>query len=542
MNVASFSRRMNPWMLLASVVWLASGCGQDEPARMAAPPEPGPEPIQSVRISQGSDVLSLDPHANLESPTFSVQCNLYEPLTDTDAENNLVPCLAERWENVDETTWMFYLRDGVQFHGGEAFTADDVVFTLRRALDWPKSRLSSEIQTIETVDAVDENTVRITTRGPDVILPLRLTMALMMNREWTEAQLAEGGEGRLASQANGTGAYKLTSFRKDEACVLTVNEAYWGDEPDVKELIFDPTASDATRMAGLQRGEFDLVVHVPPRYVEQVEGLEDYSIIERPSLRLIYLGLDCGRKQSPGILGLDENPLTDPRVRQAIALGIDNELIVKTIMAGHATPADQLLPPGVTGHDPNLRLDRPDYERAQTLLAEAGYPEGFAIRLDGPNDRYINDEMILQAVAQELAQIGIEVEVNAMPKARFFSMEREGETSFFLIGWSNSSGDGAATFEHLLHTPDRERELGGGNTATNYSNPQLDALTEAAAQEFDPQLREGLLQKANAVAMGDLPHIPLHFQNNLFALNARLQWQPRLDTQIRGMDLHIKHY
>jgi peptide/nickel transport system substrate-binding protein len=224
-------------------------------------------------------------------------------------------------------------------------------------------------------------------------------------------------------------------------------------------------------MAALERGELDAMSGVPTRNVERIKKNPAYRIVERPSLRLIYLGLDCGRDASPGILEpAGRNPLKDPRVRRALALGIDNRLIVKAIMGGHAQPADQLQPEGVIGHDPAIRLDRPDYARAKTLLAEAGYPNGFKLRLDGPNDRYVNDKQILQAVAQELARIGVAVTVNAQPKARFFADERAGACSFFLIGWSNTNGDGMATFEHLLHTPDAAHNLGGRTPRRFYSN------------------------------------------------------------------------
>ena len=430
--------------LLSLIPMLAAcgGTGNGEDSGADGSASPG-EVV--IRVSQGSDALSMDPYAHFESPTFAVHRNLYDPLTDLDANIEVQPCLAERWEIETPTTCVFHLRRDVRFHEGQPFTAEDAVFSIERAAHDPRSRLAPEIQTIASAEVIDDYTLRIHTRVPDAILPVRLAQVLMLNREWTEAGLAKDPS-FLATHVNGTGAYRLAEWRKDERCLLRANEHYWGGAPEVAWLEFLPTSNEATRMAALQRGEIDILVNVPTRNVERLRTLPGYRVVERPSLRLIYLVMDTSREPSPGIIRpADRNPLRDPRVRRAIALGIDNALIVRAIMDGHAVPAHQLMPEGVTGHIPGFEFPRPDYNEAKRLLAEAGYPDGFALRLDGPNDRYVNDEQILQAVAQELARIGIEVTVNAQPKARFFNDERAGLMSFLLIGWSDTNGDGIAT-------------------------------------------------------------------------------------------------
>jgi peptide/nickel transport system substrate-binding protein len=484
----------------------------------------------------------MDPHAQNESPSFCVLRNVYDPLMDLDAGMRLVPCLAVTWKNDAPTTWTFTLRKGVKFHEGQPLTAADVAWSIERALHDPRSRVASEIQSVASTDAINTFTLRITTRRPDAILPTRLAQILIMCRASNEAGIAREGDAYPATHANGTGAYRLAEWRKDETCALEANPAYWGGAPQVTRLEFIPTSNEATRMAMLERGAIDVMVGVPPRGVAVAERDADYAVVEQPSLRLIYLGLDSGRDRSPGIVEpKDRNPLKDTRVRRALALGIDNRLIVKAIMDGHAVAADQLMPPGVTGYDPALRLDRPDYAKAKALLAEAGYPNGFAIRLDGPNDRYVNDARILSAVAQELARIGVRVSVNAQPKARFFSEERAGRCSFFLSGWSNTNGDGAPTFENLLHSPDPAENLGGANASTNYSNKRIDEIVGQAAGQFDGAKRAALLREANRLAMTDLPHIPLHYQMDIYAVRKNIDWFPRRDTQIRGVDLRLRN-
>lgn len=493
-----------------------------------------------IRISQGSDLLSFDPYYMLESPSFNIQRNVFDPLVDYDAKIKVVPCLAEKWELKSPTVWEFKLRRGVRFQEGQPFTADDVVYSIRRARQWALSRVKSEIPTVKDVRAVDDYTVQIETSIPDAILPLRLASILILSRQSCEPNIKKFGEDWLATHANGTGPYRVKRWRKDEVCDLVANEKYWGQAPSVREMQFIPTSNDAARMAALIRGELDVMINVPPRYVKQAEKVKGYRIVKNPSLRLIYLGLDCGRDKTPGVASSPPSPLKDLRVRQAIAAGIDNRLIVRTIMKGNADPADQLMPEGVTGYDPSIRLKRPDRELARRLLAEAGYPKGFTVRLDGPNDRYVNDADILQAIAGLLARIGITVEVNATPKARFFSDEKQGNCSFFLIGWANTNGDGAGTFEHLLHTISPASSMGDSNTSTNYSNPQVDKLCERASGEFDPARRNALLQEANRLVVHDLPHIPLHFQMDIYAVSERVEWTPRRDTQVRGVDVRVR--
>jgi peptide/nickel transport system substrate-binding protein len=504
-------------------------CSSPEPAREAT----------TVRISQGSDILSFDPYFELESPSFCIQRNVFDPLTDYDANVQLTACLATEWTCASPTEWVLTLRAGVLFQNGEPFGADDVVFSIRRALDWPRSRVKPEIQTIDRVEAIDDAHVRIATHGPDVILPLRLTSILMLDRATSERAIAEHGDDWLATHPNGTGPYRLEQWIKDERCTLVANENYWGERPEVRRMEFLPTANDASRIVGFDLGSFDIMTNVPPRAVDKVEQKAGYRVIRRPGLRLIYLGLDVGRDKTPGIAASPPSPLRDVRVRRAIALAIHPELIDRTIMNGNALPAYQLFPDGVTGHDPTIEPIPYDPDEAKRLLAEAGYPRGFTVRLDGPNDRYLNDAQIMTTVAQNLGRIGIAVEVNAQPKARFFTQEANGECSFFLIGWANTNGDGIPTFDHLLHTADAARGLGAANTSTNYSNPEVDALCERASREFDPPRRAALLQQANRLAMADLPHVPIHFQMDIYAVSERLEWHPRRDTQVRGADIRV---
>ena len=516
---------------------LAAACSPDSSRRSSGSSDPAE---RELVVSQGSDILTLDPYKMLESPTFSLQRNVFDPLTDTDAENRLVPCLAESWEHLSENEWRFHLRAGVRFHNGNPFTAADVLFSLERAIQWPESRVKSEVQTVARVEKIDDHTVAIHTRIPDAILPLRLASILILDAETCRPAIAEHGEAWLATHAIGTGPYRVVEWLREQHCLIEATDTWWGGPaPEVRRIRCLAVSEDASRIMALRRGDIDILVNLPPRHVAAIRALPNHRIVENAGLRLIYLGLDTGRERTPGGSGMP-NPLRDRRVREAILLAIDNRLIIDKIMGGLALPADQLFPEGITGYDPSITLDRPAPDRARVLLASAGYPDGFSIRLDGPNDRYINDEQILQAVAVQLARIGIRVEVSARPKAQFFELEKAGDSSFFLIGWANTNGDGAGTLDHLLHTPDPARSLGDSNNSTNYSNARIDELTELASRAFDPAERNRLLQEANRVATNDLVHIPLHFQADLYVVSDRIQWTPRRETQVRGTDIKWK--
>lgn len=510
----------------------ATGTGEASAAAKA--------PADSVlNISQGSDVLTMDPYFKNESPTLGVLINIFDPLTDVTHDLKLIPALAESWEPLGMLAWRFKLRKGVKFHDGNDFNAEDVKYTIERARDWPSSRQTAEVATIKEVRIVDPFTVELVTKMPDAILPTRLMSVYMMDKESSEARPAEERDTWLSSHPNGTGPYKLEDWKKDQFCLLTANESYWGGAPEVKKVKYLATSNDATRIAAFLNGQVDILSHVPVRDVDRVKSVPGYRVVSTPSLRLIYLGLDVGRDKSPGIPNSPPNPLKDLRVRQAIYAAINEDLIVEKIMNGQALAAGQFFPESVIGFDPSLKREPHDPEKAKRLLAEAGYANGFDIRLDTPNDRYVNDAQIAQAIASELAKVGIRVTVNAMPKARFFPEEEHGDFSFFLIGWVNPNGDGYGTFDHLLHTTGNN--FGGANLSTNYSNVQLDGITEAAAAEFRPDQREKLLQKAVQIAMHDLPHIPLHFQMDIYAISERIQWQPRRDVQMRGRDVRWRN-
>jgi peptide/nickel transport system substrate-binding protein len=488
-------------------------------------------------ISQRSDALTLDPYDENESPTFCVLHNLFEALTDLDQELRLVPKLATSWKAENDTTWVFTLRKGITFHNGATFYAADAKYSIERALTWEGSEIKASVLLVDTVETSGPYTLRIITKKPDPILPLRLEMVMMLDKETCEREIAAHGQGYLVTHPNGTGPYKLVEWVKDDHLTLVAFDRYWRGPARIKHVVFKPITNEATRVAALLTGKTHIITEVPVRDIDRVEKDPKLRLVKKPGLRLIYLGLDVGRDKTPTIPSSPPNPLKDLRVRQAMYYGINEEAIVKYVMNGLAEPAGQLFPEPVVGYNPAIKRYPYDPEKARALLAEAGYPNGFDVRLDAPNDRYVNDDKIARAVASELAKIGIRVQVNAYPKAKFFQDEEEGKCSFYLIGWANNNGDGCATFEYLLHTRDDEKNLGSANNSTYYSNPELDRLTELAAHTLDLEQRNRYLEDAVAVAMHDLVHIPLHYQHDLYGISREVLWTPRRDTRISCYDV-----
>jgi peptide/nickel transport system substrate-binding protein len=318
------------------------------------------------------------------------------------------------------------------------------------------------------------------------------------------------------------------------------NEDYHRGAPAIDRVEIRPLTNDSARVASILSGAVDVINRVPVRDVERIKQNDSLNFHIEPGLRLIYLQMDQHREDSPFISGVDKNPFLDVRVRKAVYLGIDEAAIVKHIMGGFAKAAGQYHPEPVTGHDPSI--ERPAYnpEKAKELLKEAGYGDGFTVVLDSPNDRYINDEKIAQAVASSLAKIGITVEVNAIPKASFFPKANDANSSFNLIGWASGDGDASSFLDSNVHTYDADTGYGRYNGG-RYSNPKADKLIEQSATIIDADKRLKKLRKITQLALvEDQNIIPLHYQVDLYAYGKHVSFTPRADTYLYFYDLDLE--
>ncbi|PRY93057.1 peptide/nickel transport system substrate-binding protein [Hasllibacter halocynthiae] len=476
---------------------------------------------ETVRWARAGDSLTLDPHAQNEGPTHTLAHQIYEPLILRDMTGELQPALATDWavSEEDPNVWVFNLRDGVTFHDGSEFTAEDVVFSFERAQS-ETSAMKELLNSIVEVRAVDDHTVEFVTDGPNPILPANFTNLFVMDKGWTEENgvtavqdIAAGETTYAATHANGTGPYVLESREPDVRTVLTQNEDYWGQGEfplDVTRIEYTPIQNAATRVAALLSGEVDFIQDVPTQDIARVEGTEGLTVKTAPQNRVIFFGMNSGAEDIEGDDVDGANPLADPRVRQAMNMAINRDAIRQVVMRGQSEPAGMIAPPFVNGWTEALdALPEGDLDQARALMDEAGYGDGFSIQLDCPNDRYVNDEAICQAVVGMLGQIGVNVNLNAQSKAQHFPLIQNKTTDFFMLGWGVPTYDSEYVFNFLVHTPTDDR---GSWNATGYSNPEVDAMIESLASETDLDVRSQTVADIWDTVQDETLYLPVHNQ------------------------------
>jgi peptide/nickel transport system substrate-binding protein len=472
----------------------------------------------TLRVANQGDVQSMDPHSFNESLQLSFVNNIYEPLVARDRNLRLEPGLAIRWTQAAPTVWRFELRRGVRFHDGTPFTADDVVFSFERAAG-DGSDMKSYTATFKAVRRIDDHTVEIETAAPFPILPDVIASVYMMGRSWcvthkaqTPVDRRKGVENAASFHANGTGPFRLKERRPAARTVLVRNPDYWGRvEGNVDELVFTPIGNDATRVAALLSGEIDLMEPVPLQDVERVRASPGFKLLQGPELRVIFLGMDQQRDELLYADVRGRNPFRDHRVRQAVYQAIDIASIRSRVMRGAANPVALMVAPGVNGFMPELNQRLPyDADAARTLLAQAGYPQGFGVGLNCPNDRYVNDATICQAVAAQLARVGIKVDLRTESKATYFPKILRRDTSFYLMGWTPSTYDAHDVLSALIASPDDKGR--GQYNLGGYRNSRVDELTTKLQSEVDVAKRNAMIREAFRLHQDDVGHIPLHQQ------------------------------
>jgi peptide/nickel transport system substrate-binding protein len=488
-----------------------------------------PAQAGTFRFADQGDVLSLDPHMLNEGLLLNFTGNLYEGLTGRGRNLELVPELATDWKQTAPTVWRFNLRRGVKFHDGTPFTADDVIFSLGRA-QGEGANMASYVGAIREITKIDAHTIDVTTHVPYPILPESISLWRIMSQEWCRkhdalrpADVRKGTENFASSNANGTGPFMLKSRQPGVRTVLVPHPAWWGKaEHNLSEAVFTPIANDATRVAALLSGDVDLIQPVPLQDVARLEGRAGIKVMSRPELRTIFLGMDQKRDELLFSSVKGRNPFKDQRVRRAIYHAIDIEAIRSRIMRGVSAPAALMVAPGINGFAAELDHRLPyDPELARTLLAQAGYADGFEVDFNCPNDRYVNDAEICQAIAAMLARVGVRASLIAEPKATYFPKVLRRDTSFYLLGWTPASFDSHDALYALMATPG-EGAQGQYNLGV-YSNARVDELTRLIASETDAGLRQKLITEAFRIHQDDVGHIPLHQQPITWAMKRNVQ-------------------
>ena len=475
----------------------------------------------TLRWANRGDPQTTDPHSQNEGLTNNINQLVYEFLVGRDKKLNLTPQLAVSWEQVDPTTWRFKLRPGVKFHDGTPFTADDVVFSFQRAAE-QSSQLRVYSNAAGVPKKIDDLTVEFKTNGPNPIELEHVATINIMSKAWCEKNKATKPQNFTqkedmitAHQANGTGAYMLKSREPDVKTVLVKNPNWWGIKEglfdgNIDEVVFTPIGSDATRLAALVSGEVDLINDPPVQDVPRLKQNPSVRVLEGTEIRVIFIGMDQQRDELLYSNVKGKNPFKDKRVRQALYQAIDIEAIKTTTMRGLSKPTGAMLPaplPWIAEPETRFPFDR---EKSKKLLAEAGYPNGFEVTLDCPNNRYVNDEKICQALAAMWSQIGVKTSVTALPRAVYFPKLEKLDTSLYMLGWG-----GAATDPIFILQPVQHGYNGKGDGDYNYgrySNPKFDALVDQVKVELDVEKRHKLINEALMIQHDEMLHLPLHRQ------------------------------
>lgn len=476
---------------------------------------------ETLKWARAGDSLTLDPHAQNEGPTSTLAHQIMEPLIIRDHTGAIEAALATEWgPSADNPNiWVFKLREGVTFHDGAAFDSEDVVFSMNRAMT-PDSDYKELLASVKEVRAAGPYTVEIETNGPNPIMSNNLTNLFIMDKGWAEANGAvkvqdyEGGEDTFAAKnANGTGPYKLVSREPDVKTVLAANENYWGagEFPlQVTAVEYTPIQNPATRVAALLSGEVDFIQDVPVQDLARVAGTNGLDVRTAPQNRVIFFGLNAGDADLANDNIEGANPLADVRVRRAMSMAINRDAIKQVVMRGQSDPAGMIAPPFVNGWDADMDgSSTTNIEGAKALMAEAGYGDGFSIQLDCPNDRYINDEAICQASVGMLAQIGIDVNLDAKPKAQHFPLLSNLQTDFYMLGWGVPTYDSEYIFNFLVHG--RTDKYGSWN-ATRFTNDALNEKIVSLASNTDLAARNADIAAIWQVVQDEAIYIPLHHQ------------------------------
>lgn len=503
---------------------------------------------QTLRWSSAGDSLTLDPHAQNEGPTHTLSHQVYDSLVFRNMDMELTAGLATDWYVTDDpAVWEFKLRQGVKYHEGQDFTAEDVVFSINRAKH-ENADMKGLLSSVVEVWAEDDHTVRMRTDGPNPLLPNNLTNLFMMDKGWAEKHnvtipqnYASGEETYAVRNANGTGPFILVSREPDIKTELKRNDDYWGKDifpMEVSRIIHTPIASASTRAAALLSGEIDFLLDPPVQDLERLESASGLVVRTAPQNRTIFLGMDQGADELRNSDVEGANPFADKRVRQAMNIALDREAIRRVVMRGQSVPAGMIAPPFVNGYTEELdQVPSGDRERARKLLQEAGYADGFSATLQCPNDRYINDEAICQAAVSMFGQIGLDIRLESKTKSIHFADLQNGELDFYMLGWGVPTLDSHYVFHYLVET---RTEEGGAWNFTGFSNAEVDEMIRAMPSETNEAKRNQLIADVWEVVQDEIVYLPLHHQVLNWAMKDNIEFNVQAEDQPHFMYMTFK--
>lgn len=495
---------------------------------------------QEFKLAMSSPPTSMDPHFYNLFPNLNVSDHIFETLVTMDPDSHVIPALAESWSMVNDLTWEFKLRKGVKFHDGSDLTADDVAWSMDRPATIVGSPGKFDVYTKAIINKkiIDAHTIRFTTKEPYPLMLADLTSIYIVSKKATTGLSSDdfaSGKGMI-----GTGPFKFVKYLRDDRLELERNDNYWGKKPAWSKVTLRFIPNDATRLAALLAGDVQAIENVPTPDLAKVRADSNISLYSKVSHRVIYLYLDTKRDKSPTITDkdgkpLDKNPLKDQRVRTALSMAINRIAIRDRVMEGLSEPTNNLVPTTFFGYNPALKLVKYDPEGAKKLLVQAGYPNGFGVTINTPNNRYVNDEKIVQTIAQMWSRIGVATKVEGAPMSVYSPRGAKQEYSIGLLGWGAQTGEVSSPLRALLACENVAKGFGGFNWL-KYCNPKMDELLLKGLSTVDDKQREKLLQGAVAIAINDAAIIPIHQQVTSWAAKKGITYIARTDERTHAYE------
>jgi peptide/nickel transport system substrate-binding protein len=480
-------------------------------------------------LALGSAPVSLDPHLTNESAAFSVNSNIYDSLLEADANLALRPALAVRWVNPDDWTLSFELRRGVRFQDGSPLDAEDVVASLLRARDDPRSEWTMGLREVASIEAASSHEVVLRTKRPFPALLRYLVPIAIVPAERVR------GRTPLDRAPVGSGPYRYAGRDRSGAIELVAYDGHWRGRPGIERLRVRAIADDRERLRALGAGAVDMATDIPAAGVAELRTLSGVRLLRATGLRETYLAFDVSREATPYATPRG-NPFLDRRVRVAFLHAVDRERLLGEVLQGFGQVATQFGAPGVFGFDPDIRPAPHDPSLSRRLLAEAGYASGFKVTLDAPSGVHPGDAEAARGVAADLRSVGLDVQLNLLPKPAMFDKLSRRDTTLFIGTWNSLTGDMEEIYLSLLRTRDPASGHGADNYG-GYSNPAVDAAFDAAGAMTQPSARLARLKQGVALALADVPWVPLYVQDQLYGLREPWEWAPRPDKRVRASEI-----